>query len=177
MGITRIQEVKHYGGLEAEMPAKLQTGDRYFAYDTGKFYVANQDGVLVEPTGSGPLSVKVSLTANQIKNLGTTPIDAVVAPGVGKYIRVLNCDAWLTWGSVMFDDNPLTLKTEGAQDTQALDDYSLLARNYTHNAKLSTYETVDPYVENAKLQIVGTDSVASGDSTVDVYISYQIMDL
>ena len=123
------------------------------------------------------LSVKVSLTASQIKSLGTTPIDAIAAPGAGKYIRVTDCDGWLTWGSVAFDDNPITLTAVGAGDVQALDDYSLLAKTSTTNNRFGVYETVDPYVENAKLQVTGTDSVLTGDSTVDIYISYQIITL
>ncbi len=123
------------------------------------------------------LSVKVSLTASQIKSLGTTPIDAIAAPGAGKYIRVTDCDGWLTWGSVAFDDNPITLTAVGAGDVQALDDYSLLAKTSTTNNRFGVYETVDPYVENAKLQVTGTDSVLTGDSTVDLYISYQIITL
>tara|TARA_B110000285_G_scaffold54254_1_gene61776 strand:+ start:19 stop:594 length:576 start_codon:yes stop_codon:yes gene_type:complete len=126
---------------------------------------------------TGLISTKISLTAAQIKSLGTTPIDAIAAPGAGKYIRVSDCDGWLTWGSVAFDDNPITLTAVGAGDVQALDDYSLLAKTSTTNNRFGVYETVDPYVENAKLQVTGTDSVLTGDSTVDIYISYEIITL
>jgi hypothetical protein len=153
-------------------------------------YINIQGGVINRttlPTSNDQVTVynkKITLTATQVKNLGTTPIDAIVAPGVGKYIRVRDVDAWLNWNSVAFDANHIYIETDGATDPQARIGQTIggTLLEQTSNSNMvggSSYTAgaLNKYVENTKVVINGVDSVATGDSTVDVYITYEIITL
>lgn len=48
MAIERIHEIKHYGGRDAEKPAKLPYGDTYLANDTKKLYKYGIDNLPVD---------------------------------------------------------------------------------------------------------------------------------
>lgn len=48
MAIERIHEIKHYGGRDAEKPAKLPYGDTYLANDTKKLYKYGIDNLPIE---------------------------------------------------------------------------------------------------------------------------------
>ena len=41
--ILKQHEIKHYGGLESNMPSKLPYGDTYFTTDTNKLFKYNQE--------------------------------------------------------------------------------------------------------------------------------------
>ncbi len=121
-------------------------------------------------------TVKVSLTASEIKNLGTTPIDAIPAQGAGKVTIVTQMMVKATWGSVAFDNNNLSL----IQNTGNV---------WIFNSPFPLDFTSDKYLvfvmsaittsltTNVKTQITGIDSVATGDSTIDVYITYAVITL
>ncbi|MBV1952739.1 MAG: hypothetical protein KUG64_11170 [Cycloclasticus sp.] len=119
---------------------------------------------------------KVSLTASQIKGIGTTPITAIASPGVGRYIKILSADAWLDWGSVAFDDNDLDLTTSGSASPQ-ISLNNLLDSIVDVNRSKNNNGASDMYLENQGVQVTGVDSTATGDSTVDIYITYEIITL
>ena len=48
--ILKQHAIKHYGGLEANLPARLPYGDTYLTSDTGKFFKYNLDGIPQEIT-------------------------------------------------------------------------------------------------------------------------------
>ena len=50
--MLRQYAIKHYGGLESEMPASLPYGDTYLTTDTEKFFKYNKDGLPVAVSGS-----------------------------------------------------------------------------------------------------------------------------
>ena len=119
--------------------------------------------------------VKVSLSASDIQNLGTTPITAIPAPGVGKYIKIHTFDNNLTWGSTVFDATFLQLKYDGgaviANGAFTLD---VVADTFQASSLESVYDI------SANTEVVvsaNADSIATGDSTVDVYITYEVIDL
>jgi hypothetical protein len=134
-------------------------------------------------TTSNLLTKKITLTAAQIKAIGSTPITAILAPGVGKYIKVLNADAWLTWNSVAFDNNFLYIRTDGATNYQIKigDGFtSFLSQTTDTNTCGSLVDTSNSnnrFIANTKVVIDGVDSVATGDSTIDIYITYEIITL
>ena len=50
--ILKQHAIKHYGGLEANLPTKLPYGDTYFSTDTNRLFKYNQDS-LPYPVGTG----------------------------------------------------------------------------------------------------------------------------
>ncbi len=50
--ILRQHEIKHYGGLESDMPTSLPYGDTYFTTDSNKLFKYNQDRLPKEVSGS-----------------------------------------------------------------------------------------------------------------------------
>lgn len=123
--------------------------------------------------------IKYSLTASQINNLGTTPIDIIPAPGVGKIIEVVRAYAKLNWGSVAFNANYMYLGNTIITDEANNSIYSeFLASTADKIKQISNYNSINSItVENAPLKLLGTDSVAVGDSTVDIYVTYTITTL
>jgi hypothetical protein len=132
-------------------------------------------------TGGSSQQIKVSLTANQIKNLGTTPITAIPAQGVGTYIRVTSCDAFLNWNSVAFDGNIIYVGADGSTPYFELGSAftNLTSQTADSNASGQTKigNNLNFMAKNTAIVISGTDSVATGDSTIDVYITYEVITL
>lgn len=120
--------------------------------------------------------IKRSLTASEINNIGTTQIELIEAPGTGKAIKIISAFARLTWGSTAFDDNTLDLVTA----TGAVKQFSVASFINTSADTLKTFQPEsndDNIVEDDAIELDGTDSVAVGDSTVDIYITYEIITL
>ncbi len=117
----------------------------------------------------------IQLTASEIKNIGTTPITVIPAPGVGNYVILDQLAIKFNWGSVAFDNNGIGLKVDGAAGNLSFATNILNATaDVFTDGKIGSGSLSTIYVENAAVQIIGTDSVASGDSTMDFYITYQI---
>ena len=131
-------------------------------------------GQPIEPLEHPVKYIKVSLTAAQIKNIGTTPVEAITAPGAEKYIDIINVAANLTWGSVAYDSNSIYATAGG----EAWIVSSFLG-SVANNLKRATVPTTadNGLITNTAVQIMGTDSVATGDSPIDFYITYQIIEL
>lgn len=121
-------------------------------------------------------TVKLSLTAAQINSIGTTPIEVIAAPGAGKYIKIISTDGWLAFGTTAFDNNDLTLRTVGGSNAQ-ISINGLLNATANINRSKPNQGSTDMFVANAAVNVTGIDSVAVGDSTVDIYVSYQIITL
>ena len=124
-------------------------------------------------------NVKVSLTAAEIKTLGTTPISLIPAQGAGTIIQLLEHPTIsLNYGTVSFDNNPLLFNFSAASVNLF---QSLTFINQTSD-RITLAERVlssgsSSIIENAPLLIGGTDSVATGDSTIDIYLTYQVITL
>ena len=54
--VERIKEIKHYGGTEAEKPARLPYGDTYLASDTKKLYKYGVDNLPISVSSENELS-------------------------------------------------------------------------------------------------------------------------
>jgi len=120
---------------------------------------------------------KVSLTASQINAIGTTNVTAIAAPGVGKAIRIIDFAGRLNFGTVAFDNNALQIEpSSGTGNHQYY--ISTFINGVANTIKTGTkYDITGNIVENTSMVIDGTDSVAVGDGTVDLYITYEIITL
>ena len=179
MDSYRIQETKDYAGDDAKKPALLQRGDRYFAFDTGKFYVANLEGVLVEPTVNAPavpfaLTTEViSLTSAQIKTLASTPVDLLPSPGAGEYIRLVNIDWKFNWNTVTFSGARPQVQWESGQLVVKSPFWMFEVEDRFEGSGNGAIVTVREINSKMVLTSDGVDSAIDGDCTMDLYITYQ----
>ena len=126
------------------------------------------------------MRTKVSLTASQIKSLGTVPVDVIAASGVGTYIKVTGLEFRQNYGTVPFDT--LTkLYLRSSSKTVANPMIGNFADVFTGTAS-NIFGSFGPddlaeYVENEKVVIQSDLDSALGDSTIDLYITYQIITL
>lgn len=125
--------------------------------------------------------VKVSLTPAEVLALGTTPIVAVPAPGVGKAIEVFTAAARLIFNSVIYDgggDFDVACLSAGLSQSQYRYDPSFLLANSNRFSILQRKVSgaTPQIIENDPLVIRSLDGTV-GDSPVDVYITYRIIDL
>ncbi len=121
--------------------------------------------------------VSLTLTASEIKAIGTTPIELIPAGGAGTVINVLSVVFRFNWNSVAFDANALDVKTSGAGTNIFNSAFTLDRTSNTTGRATSVSVALDDLIENIKIVIDGTDSVATGNSTVDVYAVYEVITL
>ena len=116
-------------------------------------------------------TVKVTLTAAQLKTSNTVPVVIVPAPGVGKHIIPLYASGKTNWNSVAFDAQDLYLLMSA---------YVFTDNNFLLGATSDTRVSFGPiadfnFVENTAITLnTLADSVATGDSTIDIYVTYSI---
>ncbi|MCB1711758.1 MAG: hypothetical protein KDH96_04540 [Candidatus Riesia sp.] len=149
---------------------------------TGTGTVANP--YIVEYSADVPIirTVKISLTPAQVRSLGSTPIVAVAAPGVGKAIEVFTAMARITFGSVAYNgggDLDVACSSAGASQSQYRYDPTFLANTSNNFVILQRKVSgASPQIiENNALVIRSGSNSTVGDSPVDVYITYRIADL
>tara|TARA_R110000803_G_scaffold131141_2_gene198413 strand:- start:399 stop:1751 length:1353 start_codon:yes stop_codon:yes gene_type:complete len=128
------------------------------------------------------LQKKVTLSAAQVKTLNSSPVELVAAPGSSKFIRVTDCVSRLNWGSVAFDNSNFFITTNNVSKSQWQATSTFL--NYTADSFIPLIRTGGGTSgslhlnENAALIVkTSADSTATGDSTFDIYFSYEIIDL
>lgn len=121
------------------------------------------------------LKVKRTLTADEINNIGTTPVELIPAPGVGKSIIITRATAKYNFNTQQFDNNTIEIIASNGIKKQF---YIVNLLNSTATIHVSCYiDNTGDFVENDSIIAVGTDSVAVGDSTLDIYITYEIITL
>jgi len=130
---------------------------------------------------SGGISfIKIPITSAQILALNTTPIVLVSAPGVGKLVKVLDCFLRYNFVTSEYNTNiDPTVKYTTDGDSSLFDYIGLLSntesqiRSGGNNMAFNTKLFVNDSVE---LVSISGDPL-DGDSTIDVYIAYQIITL
>jgi len=116
---------------------------------------------------------KLTLTAAEVKAIGTTNIDFIPAPAAGIMRTIIGRPfAVLTYGSTPFTDNPLTLKYNSATGPigrviSLIDATKDTTKRFEWDASAD-----DDIVVTEKLVIDGTDSALTGDSDVAIYANY-----
>ena len=126
--------------------------------------------------------VKITLTSGDTQNIFSTPITAVVAPGANKAIEVFTAAVRLRYSGVTFDGTSeleVACSTAGASQSQYRVDNTLLSQTANNFISMQRkVSTASPQIiENDSLVIRGTANSTVGNSEVDVYITYRIIDL
>lgn len=135
--------------------------------------------------GSGnvvvPITVKVTISSAQILALFTTPITLVAAQGAGTFINVLSVHMRLTYGTATYATNTGSRVSQGSF-LPIVTDQTILAGTQT------TFLAISP---TQSLAITGTadwvnvplkisalvGNPTTGDSTLDVYTTYNVITL
>jgi len=132
------------------------------------------EGIIEENTEKLNNSIKVSVSSEQLNNIGTTPIEVIPEPGVGKLIEVRSVFSKITFVSTAFDSNEILLSyKDGSSIWNHTTNFLSATETKIETALLTDREIV----ENKAVQVTGTDSSATGDGTVDIYITYRIVTL
>tara|TARA_R110002012_G_scaffold251922_1_gene429913 strand:+ start:82 stop:957 length:876 start_codon:yes stop_codon:yes gene_type:complete len=141
------------------------------------------DPYIVDYASTVPIlrNTTLELTAAQVRTLGTTPIEIVAAPGVGKAIEVFTAFAQMTYVAPAFDgggDLEVACTTAVVGNAQyRLDPLFLSAtdnRNLVMQRKATNTGT--QIIDNDALVVTSTDSINGGGS-VKVQVTYRVVDL
>ena len=119
-------------------------------------------------------NLKVSLTANQIQNAATSPIDiGLPASGAGYYYRVTQFDANLIYGTAPFVSQLLLIGTVSTGAPQREVNSLAATANDFRMGGISS-NLIPNIAENDIVSIwADVDSVGDGDSTIDCYITVE----
>lgn len=125
-------------------------------------------------------STKVTLSSAQILALNTTPIQLVAAPGAGKAINVISVSVRNNFGTTAYSSigGLEVISASGSQEqAQVISAFLNSASSTFSRMQLFSHQNVQ-IVENDALNItVGVSDPTLGDGTVDVYVTYEIINL
>lgn len=122
-------------------------------------------------------TLKVSVSAAQIRSGFTTPVSLIGSPGPGKAMSIISALARFNFGTTGFDAGTLgRLALTGADNAMF---------ELPINGTVSTFQSMDRSVVSGNITIVEdaniefrTDADSTlGDSTIDFYITYSIITL
>jgi hypothetical protein len=137
------------------------------------------NGVLTwEAAGGGAsavLTAKVSLTSAQILALYDTPVELIAAPGAGKVIQLIANASRLNYGSADYlisGSNPSLQNPTG--NSQGL----ISTLNSPVSVIFSETLTPTTMIANEAMNLyIDTANPTTGDSTLDIYLTYRIITL
>lgn len=119
------------------------------------------------------IHMKVSLTAAQIQNANSVPIDiGLPASGVGFYYRVTKFDCKLNYGTTPFTSTQLSIFSNSGATVQYLNGIPPFTTSEI-NLGTSQATLAISAVENDTISIGADSDSVTGDSTVDCYITVE----
>lgn len=138
-------------------------------------------------SGVGILTVSGSLTNSQIKNLHATPITVISAPGAGKKVVIINCEAAMVYGgtnnfgataSQFIQLSPVsTNKTLATVLTNTSIVGTVTSYNSNKGADINGVSTDFDNLAVALYNPIATEisGNAANNNTVNYFITYQIV--
>jgi len=149
-------------------------GTQYFNSTTKQ--MRGYDGAVWRNMYNNVFNTKTTLTASQIKDIGTTPIQLIPAQGVGTIISPISVIARLNWNTTAFTANGLDFYLDSTHPLYII--ANIISRTEDTIIKEAEWDSNNNnLVENSPFMVGGTDSAITGDSTLDIYVSYQIITL
>jgi hypothetical protein len=124
--------------------------------------------------------VTMSLSAAQIKDLPTTPIQILAAPGAGYFIQLIDCTVNFMYGTVEFDntDNLILGNNPSSNNGPLYDNNNVQGNQSGYFQMIESTPNPGDIIPNTALYVFtgvpGTNSTV-GDSTAKLYISYMIL--
>lgn len=132
----------------------------------------------------GNLNVaRVTIPTASVLTLNATPVEIVAAPGAGKYILVEGAGVSIDFNSAAYTTNTaLQLQISGGADDVGAIGNNILAA--TVSVVTNSFTPSNPssgqsqIIENAALVVTNTaGDPATGDSDIDVFVFYRILEL
>lgn len=144
-----------------------------------------QAGVTVRTNAadvSGLYIVKIAIPSAAVLTIGSTPILAIAAPGVGYAVRIVSTTARNNFNTTAYIGSNLEAKTQTATRPQFTFAYILgsslanievgVLQDFTSTASTQIIENKGIYITTFS----GADPTL-GDSDIDVYLTYEIIAL
>jgi len=134
------------------------------------------------PISSSFTEVKVTLSSSQIKNLYSSPVTLIAAPGTGKVIDVISIIGKYNFGTTAYSlsSGEVDLYTAPSPNyfLCCMDYYFLSASSTTAKFFSGSNDNRQPLDENYPLSISSTKAnPTNGDGTLTFYIVYRIVTL
>lgn len=155
--------------------APTRSGDFHYNTQTETLFVADGNSNVSDWRQVTTVrTVKVSLTAAQIKTLNSAPITLVAAQGTGTIIKPIEIVLSYNYGTAVFDN--LSIRGQFSASiipigvssiTQQSNDVLNYSRASTGSSSLA--------INQAFILTASADSVATGDGTMDVWLTYEIL--
>lgn len=152
----------------------------------GQALITDGSGNINFQNTSDVYSTKISLIPSQIANLNSIPISIISNPGIGKAISIENVSAKLDFNSISYDAiflyvGPVSANTDTAQFINH--DLFLYAGSSGHNFFDKYFfnglaGSSEQIKENSPIYLYSSaDDTSGGNSNIDLYIRYVIIDL
>lgn len=181
--MTKIPSFTEYGTVDKDTSREdlfmiVKNSGTYAtpAYASGTSRKANQ--LKTKQVLNTPLTASRTLTASEVKNMGTTPIEIVPAPGAGYIIDPISCWYDFVWNSVAWNTGAgnLYLKTADQSVAHFKSDEAAVHLTADSIKKMHHVDGNLGELEENKGLVVYTeaDSVATGNSVLIVHVTYQI---
>lgn len=123
------------------------------------------------------LALKVSVNSATILNLNAAPLQLIAAPAAGYTLQILAVSGRLNFGTIAYATNTklITYFTGGSQWHNAnglLNSGATHTRGFDNSGAAALMDEGSPFILS-----VATGNPTAGDGTLDVYITYRIVQL
>ena len=123
-------------------------------------------------------SAKVTLTYLQLRSLYTTPIDLVAAPGVGKALVILSASAYLNYNTIAGNAVGINIAYSSTTTDPAWGSANFLDKTTSGGRMMSSLTSANPqWAANEKIVAIASASAGAPNSSVDIYVTYKIIDV
>jgi hypothetical protein len=127
------------------------------------------------------VQAKVSVTSSEIKNINTTPKILIAAPGASKFIQLIGATMRYNYNSIAYasaDNLVINHGNSGSAPLTAGMDITTITNSITKQVSVSDAEWNDALVVNAGLYLYrSAGNPTTGNGTLDIYLTYRIVDL
>jgi hypothetical protein len=124
----------------------------------------------------GVQTTKVTLSNAEIQALNVTPIELIAAPGAGKAIQLLSVYGFLDYTAPAFNMVDLQVRSAGSSDWLFQFHNSTFVGVAADARRDGLQGMSGEWDENTKIEAHTNGATGAGGSTIDLYLTYIIID-